>query len=162
MVKDLEYRPGRVFKGGRAGRWHHAMSLRDVWHLPDVRWCGLHHGPGNHCLQMMLPVPCTLTTSRVSITKAGGLSDALGAERSPNGKDGDTVTYVWVYLFFWVVISSFQSETPSAFDWWPCNTWEIIRNTWNNWLKCSFPLNFCHSFYRKSEVKIFRALDRCI
>ena len=34
-----------------------------------------------------------LTVSRVSITKAGGLSDALGAERSPNGEDGDTVTH---------------------------------------------------------------------
>ena len=30
----------------------------------------------------------------MSVTKAGGLSDAPGAERSPNGKDGDTVTYV--------------------------------------------------------------------
>ena len=33
-----------------------------------------------------------LTASRVSITKAGGLSDAPGAERSLNGEDGDTVT----------------------------------------------------------------------
>ena len=36
--------------------------------------------------------------SRVSVTKAGGLSDALGAERSLNGKDGDTVTYVCAIL----------------------------------------------------------------
>ena len=32
------------------------------------------------------------TASRVSVTKASGLSDTLGAERSLNGKDGDTVT----------------------------------------------------------------------
>ena len=33
-------------------------------------------------------IACTmrLTASRMSITKAGGLSDAPGAERSPNGK----------------------------------------------------------------------------
>ena len=35
---------------------------------------------------MTSPVLCTLTMSRMSITKAGGLSDAPGAERSPNGK----------------------------------------------------------------------------
>ena len=46
-------------------------------------------------LQMTSPVPHALTMSRVSVTKAGGLSDAPGAERSPNGKDGDTVTYVF-------------------------------------------------------------------
>ena len=43
---------------------------------------------------MMSPVPHALTASRVSVTKAGGLSDAPGAERSLNGKDGDTVTHV--------------------------------------------------------------------
>ena len=36
---------------------------------------------------------CTLTASWVSVTKAGGLSDAPGAERSLNGKDGDAVTH---------------------------------------------------------------------
>ena len=86
MVKDLEYRSGQVFKGGRAGRWCHTMSLRDVRHLLDVRWRGLRHGPGNRHLQMMSPVPCALTASWMSIAKAGGLSDAPGAERSPNGK----------------------------------------------------------------------------
>ena len=45
-------------------------------------------------LQMTSPVPHALTTPQVSVTKAGGLSDAPGAERSPNGKDGDTVTHV--------------------------------------------------------------------
>ena len=50
--------------------------------------------PSNRHLQMTSLVPHALTTSRVSITKAGGLSDAPGAERSPNGKDGDTVTHV--------------------------------------------------------------------
>ena len=44
--------------------------------------------------RMMLTVPRGLTVSRVSITKASGLSDAPGAERSPGGKTGDTVTYV--------------------------------------------------------------------
>ena len=43
---------------------------------------------------MMSPVPCTLTASWVSVTKAGGLSDAPGAERSLNGEDGDTVTHM--------------------------------------------------------------------
>ena len=37
---------------------------------------------------------CTLTASQVSVTKAGGLSDAPGAERSPNGEDGDAVTHI--------------------------------------------------------------------
>ena len=41
---------------------------------------------------MMSPVPRALTMSRVSVAKASGLSDAPGAERSPNGKDGDNVT----------------------------------------------------------------------
>ena len=86
MVKDPEYRSGWVFKEGRAGGWRHAMSLQDMRHLPDVWWRGLRHGPGNHHLQTTSPVPCTLTTSRVSVTKAGGLSNAPGAERSPNGK----------------------------------------------------------------------------
>ena len=45
--------------------------------------------------RMMLTVPRGLTVSRVSITKASGLSDAPGAERSPGGKTGDTVTHVW-------------------------------------------------------------------
>ena len=49
--------------------------------------------PGNRHLQTMLPVLCTLTASWVSITKAGGLSDTLGAARSPDGKDGDNVTH---------------------------------------------------------------------
>ena len=39
----------------------------------------VHHGPGNHHLQTMLPVPHTLTTSWASVTKAGGLSDTPGA-----------------------------------------------------------------------------------
>ena len=43
----------------------------------------------------MLSVPHTLTASRVSVTKAGGLSDTPGAERSPDGKNGDTVTHIW-------------------------------------------------------------------
>ena len=38
-------------------------------------------------LEMTLPVLHTLTMSWVSVTKAGGLSDAPGAERSPNRKD---------------------------------------------------------------------------
>ena len=82
MTNDPGYRPGRVFKGVEAGNWCHATSLRDVRHLPDVRWCSLCHGPGNRHLQMMLPVPRALTMSRLSITKAGSLNDALGAERS--------------------------------------------------------------------------------
>ena len=86
MVKDPKYRLGWVFKGGRGGRWCHATSLRDVRHLPDVWWCGLHHGPSNHRLQTKSPVPHTLTASQVSVTKAGGLSNAPGTERSPNGK----------------------------------------------------------------------------
>ena len=42
--------------------------------------------------KMALLVPRALTVSQVSVTKAGGLSDAPGAERSPYGKNGDTVT----------------------------------------------------------------------
>ena len=42
----------------------------------------------------MSPVPCTLTASQLSVTKAGGLSDTLGAESSTGGGSGDTVTYV--------------------------------------------------------------------
>ena len=42
--------------------------------------------PATIILQTTSPVPCTLTVSRASVTKAGGLSDALGAERSLNGK----------------------------------------------------------------------------
>ena len=98
MVKDLEYRSSQVFKGGRAGRWHHATSLWDVQHLPDVRWCSLRLSPGNHCLQMTSPVLRTLTASRASVTKASGLSDAPGAERSPNGEDGDTMTHIYVFI----------------------------------------------------------------
>ena len=49
--------------------------------------------PRQPLLQTMSPVPHTLTTSRASVTKAGGLSDVPGAERSPNGGDEDTVTY---------------------------------------------------------------------
>ena len=86
MVKDLKYRLGRVIKGGRAGRWCHATSLRDVWHLLDVWWCSLRHSPSNRRLQTTSPVPCALTASWASVTKASGLSDAPGAERSPNGK----------------------------------------------------------------------------
>ena len=41
-----------------------------------------------------LSVPRALTASQVSVTKAGGLSDAPGAERSPYGKNGDTVTHI--------------------------------------------------------------------
>ena len=80
MVKDLGHRPGRVFKG--AGRWCHATSLWDVRHLPDVRWCSLRHAS-------------TVRFNRVtlSVTKAGGLSDTPGAERSTGGGSGDTVTY---------------------------------------------------------------------
>ena len=33
----------------------------------------------------MSPVPCTLTVSQLSITKAGGLSDTPGTERSTGG-----------------------------------------------------------------------------
>ena len=58
----------------------------------------LHHGPGNRHFQMMSLVPHALTASWVSITKTGGLSDAPGAERSPNGKDGDTVTHIWSHV----------------------------------------------------------------
>ena len=39
-------------------------------------------------------VPHTLTASQVSVTKAGGLNNAPDAERLPNGKDEDTVTYI--------------------------------------------------------------------
>ena len=46
----------------------------------------------------MLPVLRALTTSRVSVTKAGGLSDTPGAERSPDGEDGDTVTHVQIKI----------------------------------------------------------------
>ena len=53
---------------------------------------GLCHGPGNCHLQTMLLVLCTLTASWVSVTKASGLSNAPGAERSLNRKDGDTMT----------------------------------------------------------------------
>ena len=70
--KDLEYRLGAVFKG--TSRWHHATSIRSVWHLPEFRWCGLHHGPGN-CrlhLQATVPVLCVITMSRASVTKAVG------------------------------------------------------------------------------------------
>ena len=50
---------------------------------------------------MTSPVPHALTTSRMSVTKAGGLCDAPGAERSPNRKDGDTVTHVWGQLLLY-------------------------------------------------------------
>ena len=63
-------------------------------HLLDVRWHGLHHDPGNHCLQTTSLVPCAFTTSRLSITEAGGLSDTPGAERSTGGENGDTVTHI--------------------------------------------------------------------
>ena len=42
--------------------------------------------PATAICKMMLSVPHALTTSWVSVTKAGGLSDAPGAERSPDGK----------------------------------------------------------------------------
>ena len=42
--------------------------------------------------KMTLTVPRALTESWVSVTKAGGLSDALGAERSLGRKNGDIVT----------------------------------------------------------------------
>ena len=48
--------------------------------------------PATTVCKMTLSVPCALTASQVSVTKAGGLSDAPGAERSPDGKNGDTVT----------------------------------------------------------------------
>ena len=44
----------------------------------------------------MLLVLCTLTASRLSVTKAGGISDTPGAERSTGGGNGDTVTYRWL------------------------------------------------------------------
>ena len=40
--------------------------------------------PGNRHLQMTSLVPHALTASQVSVTKASDLSDAPGAERSPN------------------------------------------------------------------------------
>ena len=52
---------------------------------------------------MTSPVPYALTASWMSVTKASGLSDTPGAERSLNGKDGDTVTHVTHLL-----ISSFS------------------------------------------------------
>ena len=46
----------------------------------------LCHGSGNCRMQTMSPVPHALAMSQVSVTKASGLSNAPGAERSPNGK----------------------------------------------------------------------------
>ena len=75
MVKDLKYRSGQVFKGGRAG---------------------------NCRLQTTSPVPCALTASRVSVTKAGGLSDAPGTESHRTGRWRYRDTYIIevVYLYF--------------------------------------------------------------
>ena len=148
MVKDLEYRPGWVFKWGRAGRWRHAMSLLDVRHLLDVQWRGLHHGPGNHHLQMMSPVPRALTASRVSVAKAGGLSDAPGAERSPNVKDGDTVTHIITLLFngnlngliFFVIFITFWLISNSSYltfcsmDWSTMCILKHINMNLSNWV----------------------------
>ena len=44
--------------------------------------------PATIICKMAVLVPCALTASRVSVTKAGGLSDTPGAERSPDGKTG--------------------------------------------------------------------------
>ena len=68
---------------------HHYGTCDIYWMFGDAVYVT---APGNCHLQMTSPVPHALTASRVSVTKAGGLSDAPGAERSPNGKDGDTVT----------------------------------------------------------------------
>ena len=42
--------------------------------------------PATAVCKMMLPAPHALTASWVSVTKAGGLSNAPGAERLPDGK----------------------------------------------------------------------------
>ena len=44
--------------------------------------------PATVICKMVLPVPCTLTASQLSVTKAGGFSDTPGAERSPDRKTG--------------------------------------------------------------------------
>ena len=70
VKKTLNTGPGAVFKG--TGRWCHATSLQSVWHLPEFRWCGLRHGPGNRRLhpQATVLVLRMITASRESITKA--------------------------------------------------------------------------------------------
>ena len=70
--KDPKYRPGAIFQG--TSRWHHATSIRSVQHLPEFRWCGLCLNPGNRCFhpQATVPVPCVITASRASVTKAVG------------------------------------------------------------------------------------------
>ena len=86
MVKDLEYRLGQVFKGGPVDDItpHHNGTCDIYWMFGDAVYIT---APGPPHLEMTLPVLHTLTVSQVSVTKAGGLSDAPGAERSPNGKD---------------------------------------------------------------------------
>ena len=43
---------------------------------------------------MMSPVPCALTASRLSVTKAGGLNDVPVAKRSTGGEVRNAVTHV--------------------------------------------------------------------
>ena len=52
--------------------------------------------PATAVCKTMLPVPCALTASRLSVTKVGGLSNTLGAERSTGGGNGNTVTYIYL------------------------------------------------------------------
>ena len=49
VVERQKIGQGGYFIG--TGRWRHTMSLQDVQHLPEVRWRGLHHDPGNIHLQ---------------------------------------------------------------------------------------------------------------
>ena len=53
--------------------------------IPAAAVCKQH-------FQMTSPVLHALTASQLSVTKAGGLSNTPGTERSTGGGNGDTVT----------------------------------------------------------------------
>ena len=68
----------------------YVMTERATSAVYSMMWFLLHN-PGDHRLhsQTMLPVPCGLTASQLSIAKAGSLSNATAVTRS---MDSDPVT----------------------------------------------------------------------
>ena len=107
--KDQDKRPGPYLRG--AGRWHHATSLWGARHLPDVRWRGLRHSPGNHHLhpQTTVPILCALTASQTNVTKAVSLGNITGAERL----QGRPVTHVKRNDWQWQIQDFSQGEAST-------------------------------------------------
>ena len=85
VVKDLEYGLGRVFKVGLVSD----VTLHHYGVCDTYRMFGdavLRHSPGDSCWQTMLLALYAWTVSRLSVTKASGLSNTTGAERSTGGE----------------------------------------------------------------------------